>query len=158
MKLFEINKKIEEFFENNIDPETGEILDFSELEALSIAREEKIENTMLVYKNLSAEYEAVVNQRKIFEKREASAKKSLERLKNYIAYILDGESFVTDKVKASWRKSQTVVVQDGVVLPEEYTTKKITISPNKTALKQAIESGITIDGVYIKDNNNLTVK
>ena len=49
--LFEIDKAIEAFFEENVDPETGELLNIEQLDELNLAREQKCENIALLIKN-----------------------------------------------------------------------------------------------------------
>lgn len=56
------------------------------------------------------------------------------------------------------RKSNALIVEVDVnELPELYRTKKLTITPDKKALKEAIQSGEEIDGVRIEERQNLKI-
>ena len=59
-KLYEIDREIENLIASGIDPETGEwTLDESAIEALQMEREQKIENVILYFKDLTAEIRAI---------------------------------------------------------------------------------------------------
>ena len=60
MKLYEINEQIMAC----IDNETGEIIDTDKLNELQIAKDEKIENLALWYKDLLAEANALKEEKK----------------------------------------------------------------------------------------------
>ena len=57
MNLYEIDAAITAL----VDPETGEISDFDAFDQLSMARDQKIENIALYYKNLVADAAAYLN-------------------------------------------------------------------------------------------------
>ena len=59
MKLYEIDRAIDDFFMNNIDPETGEMTNLDELEGLQMEREQKLENIGIAVKNIRADIEAL---------------------------------------------------------------------------------------------------
>lgn len=66
------------------------------------------------------------------------------------------EKIETDYFRLSFRKSESVVVDDVEKLSDEYiVTKK---SANKVAIKKALKSGQTIEGATIVETNNLQVK
>lgn len=157
MTLFEIDKAITEF-EFEIDEETGEILNAEELDNLKLAREEKIEGVSLWVKNLKAEAEAVKQEKNAMADREKRLERKIEGLKSYLAYALNGEQFSTPRVALSWRKSKRVEIQYDDYIPEEYINVKVTKTPDKTAIKKAIEGGEEIKGVSLVESNNLQIK
>ena len=55
------------------------------------------------------------------------------------------------------KSKQVIVTNEGSLLPS-YTTTKMTVTPDKVAIKKALESGITIEGCYIQENLNLKIK
>lgn len=155
-KLYEINSQIENF-DFEIDEETGEILNFKELENLEIERAEKIENIALWYKNLLSDAEAFKAEEKAFKERREQAEKKAESLKNYLNFALKGETFKTVKVEIKYRKSESVNVTDVSKLAREYLTI-VEPKPNKTAIKKAIKDGKIIEGAEIIVNNNIQIK
>lgn len=148
-----------------IDMETGEILDPEKLEALQIARDEKIEAVALWYKNLCSDAEQYKAEKEVFAEREAAAKKKAESLKSWLAYALNGEKMSTSKVAISFRKSEAVEIEDESKFVEwaqrarhkDLLTFK-TPTVNKTAIKALINSGKKLKGVSIITRQNIQIK
>ena len=63
-----------------------------------------------------------------------------------------------DTFELSIRKSKSIDVYDESIVPQEYKEIKTTETINKTEIKKAIESGVTVPGATIKENNNLQIK
>ena len=57
----------------------------------------------------------------------------------------------------STRKSQSITVEDVNSLKTMYKTIKVTETPNKMALKNALKSGVEIQGVELVDKLNLKI-
>lgn len=153
MNLYEIDSAII----GCVDAETGEIFDIDKFEELELARDAKIENICLWIKNLKAEIEALKAEKDAFAQRQKSAENKMESLKRYISGYLEGTAFESAKVKVSFRKSEAVEIMEGAVIPDEYLRFK---EPeiNKTELKKALKSGVSIKGVYITENQNIQIK
>lgn len=60
--------------------------------------------------------------------------------------------------KASFRKSTAVSVFDESQIPAEFMREKISYTPDKTAIKKAIESGQEVAGAKIEERQNLQIK
>ena len=157
MTLFEIDKAIMDF-EFEVDEETGEILNPNALEELEMAREQKIENVGLYIKNLEAEANAVENQEKIFADRKKRIRKKIEGLKGFLGYALDGQKFKTDKVEMSFRKSESVLIKDEYLIPDDYCEYTVLRKPNKTNLKKALKDGKEIFGAELVEKMNVQIK
>lgn len=160
MKIQEVMIELEKAWDEAIDQETGEILSeeaFKRIEALELALDEKIENLGCLYKNTVAYGEAIKAEKMKLAKRQAAAEKRAESIKEYLAMITNGQKFKSAKVEISFRRSEAVEVDEGVLLPDEYLTFKAP-TPNKTALKQALKKGAVIEGARLVENNNIQVK
>ncbi len=157
MKLYEIDERIQNFFLNNIDEETGEVLNYEELENLKMQREEKIENIALAYKNYLSDVKALKEEKEKLAKRQKQAEKSAESCKKYLEYALQGELLQTSKVAISYRKSEVVVIEDGAELADDYLIFK-SPEPNKTAIKNALKNGELIQGCSVEEKNNIQIK
>lgn len=165
MTLFEINEAIQKALENAIDTETGEI-DFekyeAEIEALGIAREEKIKNTALYILNLRAEAQAVAEQEKKFKERKQALQNKEKRILERLKFDLNGESFNGTEVVVSYRKSKGVEITDAEAF-EDFSNlfpkyrKEIKIEPDKTAIKKALAEGEVIPGCAIVERQNIQV-
>lgn len=154
MNLYQINSEIL----GCVDAETGEIFDVEKFEELSLERDAKVENICLWIKNLKAEAEALKAEKDAFAARQKSAEKKMDSLKRYISGYLDGTPFESAKVKVSFRKSESLEIDEGAHIPEEYLRFK---EPDieRAELKRALKSGaIHLDGVRIIENNNIQIK
>ena len=152
MNLYEINKAMQEC----IKFETGEI-DLELFEKLQLAKDEKIENVALWIKNLSSDVEGMENEKKAFEERIKAAKNKVIVLKAYLEMALNGEKFQTAKCSITFRKSKSVTVLDVSKLDKDYL-KYADPTADKTAIKKAIESGVTVPGASLVENLNVQIK
>lgn len=167
MTLYEINGAIRETLDalyNSVDEDgciEGGAETLEALEALTEAREAKIEAIALYIKELDAETAAVKAEADKLSKRAKSTERKADRLREYLkANLLEaGErSFSTSRCKLSFRQSTVVELTEGVELPEKYTTVKTTVSPDKKAIKVALDAGEAIDGAQLVTKDNLQIK
>lgn len=165
MRLYEINEQIYKLLNQEIvDPETGEIFDingFDQLKELEAKREDKLENTALFIKNLEAEVEAFKAEEKNLSERRKTKENKLNWVRRFLSDFLiseDVNKFETARCRLSFRKSESVVVDDVDLLPDELKKKEVTVSPDRTAIKKAIKAGIELKGARIVEKQNLQVK
>ena len=157
MTLFEINKAILEF-DYEIDEETGEILNAEALDALQLAREEKIEGVGLWIKNLQAEAEAVKKEKDAMAERQRRLEKKAESLKDYLAYALQGEKFSTPRIAMSWRKSESVLIPDEALLDDRFVNITMIKKPDKKLIKDTLKAGREVPGAELVTKQNLQIK
>lgn len=140
------------------DPETGEILDVEQLEALCMEREQKIEGVALWIKNLQADVLALKAEKEAFEKREKEATAKIESLKKWLVNALSGEKFSTTKCAVSFRKSTKLEVFEPEKVPAELMVETVTSKPDANAIKALLKSGQGIDGCRLVENINPQIK
>lgn len=163
-RLFEIGLELDKLFpvsdEEVVDTETGELLDISYLGELQMEREQIITYLLQEVKNLEADAEAYKKQKDHFAKRQKVAENRKEALKNYVASCLNGDAFeAADKsVKATFRKSESVVIISLDDIRDEYKTREITYKPDKKAIKEAILRGYEVKGAELVTNQNIQIK
>lgn len=157
MTLFELNKVIEDF-ELIVDEETGEVLNFDDLDALKLAKDEKIESVCLWIKNLEAEADAIKTEEKNLEARRKSKENKIKSLKGYVAYALGGKKFETPKVAVSYRKSVSVNIPDDTAIADEYCNFTVVKKPDKTMIKNALSAGKEIFGAELVEKQNLQIR
>lgn len=155
--LYDIDKAIAEF-EFDIDESTGEVLNFDELDNLKMAREQKCENIALYYKNVVAEAEMVKAEAKNLTERQKRLENKAESLKKYLAYALGGEKFSTPKVVVSYRKSESVKIDDDYAIPDKWCELSVLKKPNKKLIKEALKKGEHIAGAELVEKNNINIK
>lgn len=158
MTIYEIDQAIMEC----VDLETGEIIDTEQLNKLQMEREKKLENVACWIKDLKAEAEALKAEKQSLAERQKVAENKAESLKKWLAYVLDGQKFRTSKCAVSFRSTEIVeVTTEGLnnLMKEhdELLTYK-TPEPNKTAIKQAIKDGLSVQGVQLVQSINTIIK
>lgn len=153
MRLYEIDEAIL----NCIDTDTGEILDADKLNALQIEREKKLENVALWIKNLTSDAEALKAEKQAFAERQKAAENKAESLKKWLTEALAGEKFKTTKVAVSFRKTKSVEVADIWKLDDSFV-KYAEPTPDKAAIKKAIEAGQEVAGATLVENVSCSVK
>ena len=159
--LYQITKEQSELF-NFILEADGEITPDVE-ESLKI-NEENFESKSRSYiwkiKKLESENVTISNELERMKRIEKRNDKLIDRLKESMKMALEifGESKKIDTFTLSLRKSKSVEIIDAELIPEAYRVVKTTETMNKTEIKKAIESGLTVPGATIKENNNLQIK
>lgn len=158
MSIYEIDDSILSL----VDMETGEIKDEKRFDALQMERTQKIENTGCYYKNLIAEAKAMKEEEANLARRRKAVENKAERIKNLLVYALKGDKFESPKVRCSYRKAKSVQVDDGFIAwAEEHAADLLTFkepTPNRTAIKEALEDGREIEHAEIVTNERLQVK
>ena len=157
MKLYEIDNAIYECVN-----EDGEVIDTDKLEELQMERDKKIECIACWIKDLAAEANAIKEEKLKLEARQKVAENKARNLKKYLAYALKGTSFRTAKVSVSFRKIESVeVTPDGLEnlkAMRDDLLKYKEPEPDKTAIKQALKSGLSVRGVQLVQNTSTIIK
>ena len=159
--LYQITADQAEIF-NQIDELDGELTPELE-EALKLNAEnfeQKARGYIWHIKKLEADNVTINEEMNRLERIEKRNNKMIERLKENMKYALEifGESQKVDTFTLSLRKSKSVEIVDADVIPKIFRIVKTTETINKTDIKKAIESGVTVPGATIKENNNLQIK
>lgn len=152
--LYEIDEEINKYF----DPETGEILNETELEKLELERSAKCEAVAVWVKTLAAEVEAIDNERTGLLDRKITKMKQIESLKNWLSRALDGHKFETSKCLVGFRRSESVNIFEADAIPAEFLREKITVEPDKTEIKKALKLGNAVPGCELQEKLNINIK
>ena len=162
MNLFKIDEQLQrcvklESSDNYVDTETGEIIDTAAIEQLEMDRDTKIRNIACWIRNLESDEKQLAEQEKIFRERKQAAKNKRESLKSYLAAFLNGKKWQNSEVAISWRKSESVEVEEGAAIPEQYLRYK---EPeiNKAQLKADLKAGAVVYGCQLVTKNNIQIK
>lgn len=159
--LYEYNHALDEL----VDPETGEISDYEAFLALSMERDQKIENVAVMIKNLNAEAALIKAEEAALKARREPMERRATRLKDYLAKFLDGEKFDCPRASLSFRKSKALSVSDVKTAAEwleghGHIDMVVRDAPrlDKRAVSMLIKSGEEIPGVTLFDRNSLQVR
>ena len=88
-------------------------------------------------------------------------KKTSETLKQRITDAMERYDIKEVKdatIKVSLRKSVQTIIDDLDQVPKQYKTVKVETTPDKEAIKKAIQEGEIIEGAHLEEKNNLQIK
>ena len=166
MSLYEIDTRIQAIIENmfaTVD-ENGEIseeIDLSELEELQEARQVKLENIALYIKNLAVEASAIKEEENTLKERRKRLESKCERLEGILINAMkqDGNKKITSpRFEAVLRDNKKTEIRDASLIPEEFLNVKVEKTPDKTAIKKAIEAGQEVAGAELIINTTISIK
>lgn len=160
MNLFNIKQEYlalaHQLSEGEVTPELEQALIINEAQL-----QEKATNYGYVIKNFEYEVDAIDNEIKRLKELKERREKAIDRMKQSVtnAMQLYGiEKVESSFLKLSFRKSESVEVINEAQLLPEFTTTKVTTTPNKTAIKEAIKRGEVVEGAVLVTNQNLQIK
>ena len=177
--LFEIQESMMNLLEYGVNDDTGEIIETEEefnalYDSIQLDLQTKLDNTICLGKLIDGELE-VINKEIM---RLTAEKKARERKKDWLknrvdTFVrrqftdengnLDTEGLNNYKLslphsKISYRKSTSVDVYDINSIPKEFIKTKVESNPDKTAIKNAINSGKEVKGAKIVTNYGIQLK
>lgn len=145
-----------------VDMETGEIEDEKRYDELQMERRQKVENIGCYYKNLVAEAKAMKDEEANLAQRRKAVENKAERIKNLLVYALKGDKFESPKLRCTYRKAKSIMVDDGFIAwAQEHADDLLTYkepTPNRTAIKAALADGREIEHAEIVTSESLQVK
>lgn len=162
--LYEIDRDIQAFIDGLFEmaDENGECdIDMDILEDLKEQRQTKLENIALYIKNLASDAQAIKEEEITLAERRKRLERKCERLKGILVRSMmenNEKELSSARYCAKIRDSKATEVFDMNSLPNEYLKMKIEYSPDKTAIKKAIEAGTEVAGARIIVNHNLKLE
>lgn len=160
MTLYEIDQNITAL----VDPETGEVADFEAFAELQEAWVNKVENTILYIKNLTAEAKAIKDEIAVLTERKQRADKTAARLEELINRVLEGQPFETPRCKVSYRNSKSLAVEDEtalarwLVLQGHKDAVKQTTTVSKKAVTDLIKEGVEVPFAKVEEKRSMSIK
>jgi hypothetical protein len=157
--LFNYMSQLDELVEKATD-EDG-VIDFEkykeEFDSLEMDINDKIDNCLAYYKSRKAIANALKEEKKAIDARYKSACSDMERMKDYLAYCLDGRPHESTAGKISYRKSEVVEITNEGLIPSDMLRYKDP-EPDKTMIKKALKNGNTIPGAHLEERINTIIK
>lgn len=136
-----------------------------EMEAALQINKDQLENKSQCYgfivRQLEGECDMIDNEIKRLEAMKKSRGKTIDRLKESVSkamQLYEIDKIETPTLKISFRKSESIEVEEESLIDEKFMTVKTTRTPNKTAIKEAIKNGEIVLGVTLKQNQNIQFK
>lgn len=157
MKLYELAdavKRIEELCDS--EEELGLYLDQAKMQL-----QEKAGNIVKFRQYLTTRADAIGIEIKRLSDLQKQSLKRAENLENYISYSMTKngiDKIETDIATLSFRKSESIEVENAELIPSEYIIIKEVKQVDKIAIKKAIKDGETVNGAILKQNLNLQIR
>lgn len=167
MKLYEIAEEYEALIaaiENGDIPEEA-IADT--LESIEALLKDKADNIACLVKSLSAEASAIKAEEDALAKRRKQKERIVQRLKDYLSGVLLRNGYTkleTTRNKISFRKSEGIVIdnEDAFIVWADDHDKSLLTYPSpkvsRTAIKEALDEGVKIEGVRVESKLNIQIK
>ena len=158
--LYEINEEILRCVKDGdivVDTETGEVIDAAALDALQMARDEKLTNIGKWILDLKADAKAIREREISLAERRKAKENKAEQLMDYMNMILAGKKFECADFKASDRKSQGVEVTDAEKIPgPDLIIQEPKV--DKAGINKALKAGEEVPGAKLVERNNLSIR
>jgi hypothetical protein len=163
--IYEISKNAQEIIwaleetEGELNPDIESALRINQNEL-----QDKAINYSYAIKTVSNDVDAISEEIKRLQALKKAKENVVQKLKDTVVnamQIYGIEKVETPTLKLSIRRSEAVIIDDifTKVNPEGYyMTEKITYTPDKTMIKEAIKRGQNIEGARIIETYNLQIK
>jgi hypothetical protein len=120
-------------------------------------RESKCEGYVSVIRQLKSKSQLIKDEAKRLLDAARTYDKSVERLEdNLLSSIVQLGNIKTNFVSISTRRNKSVEIADDAEIPLQY--QRVKIEANKTAIKEALESGIDVPGATIVEKFSLLIR
>lgn len=136
-----------------------------EMEAALQINKDQLESKSQCYgfivRQLEGECDMIDNEIKRLEAMKKSRGKTVDRLKESVSkamQLYEIDKIETPTLKISFRKSESIEIEEESLIDEKYMTVKTTKTPDKKAIKEAIKAGEIVLGVTLKENQNIQFK
>ena len=166
LKIYEIPSQIQAALNAlEVDEETGEIIGWDKLEALTESATTKIANCARYIQFVQSQIEAMKAAEENIKARRQSAQNFIDRLSVKAVQALlampDGKRKIEEPdIKVSVRKSESVSLDDESLLDKKFVKVEVITkqSPDKKAIKEAIKAGEEVRGAHLCTNYTLQIK
>jgi hypothetical protein len=131
------------------------------LESMSGPIEGKSQAVAYVVRKLEANADAMKEWAKAAVAQADIVENRARELRDYLAYTLKQCSITKVEgpgITIGWRKSTAVDVYDPLLVPEIYFAPAPPPKPDKVAIKEALKSGVDIQGARLVERENLQIK
>lgn len=163
MNLFEINERLDEVL-TLIEANGGELSPEAEslIATLETSRDAKIKAIVGIIHHEEARIDACNKEMKRLNELCDKAERKRDWLKSYLGICIGtGSAYDGGTFKIGWRKASKVEIDPEFVheLPQEFLRvipeKR---EPDKIALKKALEAGMTLNGVTLKQEQHIQIR
>ena len=162
MNLYELSEEYVEAFNTltSMDELDGQTIDDT-LEGLVGDLHYKMLNVAKYQQSLVAEAVAIKDAVSNMQARQKTLNNKADSMKRYLSEMMQktGELKVSDQyVALSFRKSESILIEDDKKIDIDFMTVKTTRTVNKVEIKRALKSGKEVAGAALLVKQNLQIK
>jgi hypothetical protein len=167
MTLYELTKDYMDLLFAIDNEEIPEEAITDTLEAITASIEEKADNIACMLKGLEAEAQAIRAEELRLAERRKAKERAYEKIKAYLSEELLKANITavdTARNKITFRKSESVHISNEdafiawAILNRDDLISYGKATPNRTAIKKALNGGAVIDGAELRVNQNIQLK
>lgn len=111
--------------------------------------------------NRCAEAEALKTEKLKLARRQATAERAADRAARFLAYLTKGEKYQDEDVKITYRKSESVELDDDFcewAMTNAPGLVKVTPEPRKADIKRLLKNGTMIEHAHLETRQNIQIK
>lgn len=159
MKLYEIDSAIQAIYDQ-IEQNDGVLPDELEsaLDGLKMERTTKIDNILKLLKNIDGDITKFEVEISCMGKKLKALENRKQSVRNYLAYAIGEGNTFKGVSSVSWKESSSVQVPDVQHIPLQYIREKVVKEPDKVSIREALESGVKIEGCSIVTKKSIVVR
>ena len=166
LKIYEIPHEIQMALNAlEVDEETGEIIGWEKLDALTESAIVKITNCARYIRSVQSQIEAMKQAKANIDARMKTAQRFVDWLSvktvEGLLSLPDGKRKIEEPdIKVSTRKRESVSLDDESLLDKKFVKVEVITkqSPDKKAIKEAIKAGEEVRGAHLCTNYTLQIK
>ena len=169
--IYPLDQQIENLFYTFVDEDTGELKCTEEemQEAVAqlemdfdkkiVALRNSFLETELNAKRVAAEAKTLRDEAANVQRRATALQNRADRIKRFVAYLLQGEKFDKDGAKITYRKSEECVIDDRFVeWAKAMAPDLLKTEPKKADIKAALKNGTELEYAHIEERSNIQIK
>lgn len=159
MTLYEMTQEQKQLYELMTSGEIDEEVYADTLEGIGIA--EKIEGYCVVENELAGDLQKIESEIERLNEKKKSIDNNIKRLRARLGDCLltmDTTKYSAGTYTVYRRETQQVIIDDSEKIPTEFMKAKVTVTPDKTLIKELIKAGEDIAGAHLQTNQSITIK
>lgn len=157
MNLFEINSKIAELKEKDIDPEVLK----DTLDSLELTRNDKLDGLAGWYDSNSSDIDWISEKIKAFQDEKRRLTNQNKRIMDYMTQTIDDSGAKQIKTSNHILKPRnykaSTIIDDQSLLPDSYKHEETVEKIDKKLLYQDLKAGISVKGAHLESNRKTTI-
>ena len=157
MNLFEINTKIQELKDKDIDPEVLE----DTLDSLELTRNDKLDGLAGWYDSNKSDIDWIAEKIKAFMDEKKRLTNQNKRIMDYMTQTIDDSGMKQIKTENHILKPRnyraSTIVEDASLLPSTYKKEETVEKIDKKLLYQDLKAGIEVKGAHLKPVRKTTI-